>query len=221
MADILGFKEPHRFLSNFAPSPIEYDGHKYPTGEHLYQALKSLVPGERALVRAAPSPREAKRLGRVIAKRKGWGDIQVEVMRTVLRLKFEQNGALARKLVATAPAKIVEVNAWGDRFWGVSESDGQGENTLGKLLMCVRDDLMGVERPTHWVSIVRLEDGTGETACLLQLTLQGDRWFDENNRELKTATHGKSVTCSECIKRSDKEIAEKNSKAHWTLNPLI
>lgn len=64
MAMIGPFAGEHRFLSNFAEVPVEYEGDTYPTVEHAFQAAKTYDPEERARVRAASSPVTAKRLGK-------------------------------------------------------------------------------------------------------------------------------------------------------------
>ena len=61
---ITGFFGPYRWLSNFAPSPIDADGLTYPTAEHAYQAAKTLDPDERLGIARARTPAIAKRLGR-------------------------------------------------------------------------------------------------------------------------------------------------------------
>jgi len=38
------FRGPYRWLSNFEPSPVEFDGVIYPTVEHAYQAAKNESP---------------------------------------------------------------------------------------------------------------------------------------------------------------------------------
>ena len=88
------------FLSNFYSSPIEYKGIKYPTVEHMFQALKSLNPMERMEIAAAATPGKAKRLGRRVSLRSDWEEIKIDVMRTALQLKFS-DPVLRKKLIAT------------------------------------------------------------------------------------------------------------------------
>ena len=65
--------------------------------------------------------------------------MKYDVMYQVCKAKFLQNPDLARKLVETGDAELVEGNTWGDKVWGVC--DGVGENNLGKTLMRIRDEL--------------------------------------------------------------------------------
>lgn len=58
-------------------------------------------------------------------------------MEELLRLKFADPD-LRAKLQATAPGYLEETNNWNDTFWGVCR--GRGRNTLGSLLMDIRDN---------------------------------------------------------------------------------
>jgi predicted NAD-dependent protein-ADP-ribosyltransferase YbiA (DUF1768 family) len=62
-------------------------------------------------------------------------------MRRLVRAKFQQHPDLAQKLVATNNYKLIEGNDWGDRFWGVDNKTGLGENQLGKVLELIRSEL--------------------------------------------------------------------------------
>ena len=48
--------------------------------------------------------------------------------------------ASKQKLIDTGDIELVEVNSWGDTFYGVC--NGVGENHLGKLLMKIRKELV-------------------------------------------------------------------------------
>ena len=89
------------------------------------------------MIRNAPSPGAAKRMGRKIAIRNDWEAVKEKVMLSVVRAKFE-DAYLRRLLTATGTAALIEGNEWGDRFWGVCR--GEGENRLGKILMKVRSE---------------------------------------------------------------------------------
>lgn len=134
------FVGEHKFLSNFYPWKIEYQGIVYPTSEHAYQAAKSMDKSERLAIAAATSPGVAKKMGKlVVMRRVSWDpDVKIDIMRNILRLKFS-TPFMAGKLLATGDAPLVEGNTWGDRFWGVCR--GQGENHLGRLLMEIREEI--------------------------------------------------------------------------------
>ena len=140
-----GFFGSNRFLSNFYPAEVKV-GHvagfegpaTFPTVEHAYQACKTNCPRERAAFLLVKTPGDAKRLGRRVTIRADWDDVKLAVMEVLLVQKFS-NPELGRKLLATGDRHLIEVNSWGDRFWGVCE--GKGENHLGRLLMETRSKL--------------------------------------------------------------------------------
>jgi ribA/ribD-fused uncharacterized protein len=132
------FSGKYRFLSNFYPSVVRFEGMNYPTVEHAFQAAKTADPDERANIYYAASPGQAKRLGRQVALRDDWEDVKLTIMLDLLRSKFAHRGIRAQ-LAATGERELIEGNYWGDTFWGVCE--GKGENHLGKLLMKVRDEI--------------------------------------------------------------------------------
>lgn len=137
------FRGRTRWLSNFGDAPAMYEYVLYPTSEHAFQAAKTLDPAEREIIRAAKTPREAKRLGRKVKLRPGWDDMRVVVMRDILRSKFRDNADMRRKLLDTGDAELIEGNTWGDTFWG--QVDGEGENWLGRILMEIRAELRAVK----------------------------------------------------------------------------
>ena len=134
------FDGEYAFLSNFYESPIkDENGVTYPTVEHYFQAMKTLSPFMRNLIATAPTPGQAKKLGRHVDLRPKWEEVKIDVMRLGLKLKFMSHPELKEKLLATGDAYLEEGNWWKDRYWGVC--NGIGENMLGKLLMELRDEL--------------------------------------------------------------------------------
>lgn len=133
------FEGEYAFLSNFFESPIKFAKQIWPTAEHLYQALKTPNHEERELIRKAPTPGKAKKLGQKVKMRDNWDRAKKIWMAYVIKLKFQQNPDLAHQLVSTGEKKLVEGNTWGDTEWGVCE--GKGENTLGILLQELRSQL--------------------------------------------------------------------------------
>lgn len=133
------FTGRYRFLSNFYPCPVKFDGDVYPSVEHAFQAAKTLNTDERTQIRHAISARDAKCLGRKASLRLDWEDVKVGIMLGLLRSKFD-NPALSKALIATRNFELIEGNTWGDRFWGV-DTLGCGQNMLGKLLMQIREEL--------------------------------------------------------------------------------
>src|SRR4051794_12014978 len=66
------FESQYRFLSNFYPAQVEFEGMTYPSVEHAYQSAKTLDPAIRKQIAAAPTAGEAKRLGRAQQVRPDW-----------------------------------------------------------------------------------------------------------------------------------------------------
>lgn len=145
------FEGNYSFLSNFFPCLVIYNGKQYKSVEHAYQAAKVLSPEEHDQIAAAKTPAESKKLARSFTLRPNWDDIKVQIMADLLFQKFTIP-ELKEKLLATGNAELVEGNWWNDTFWGVCR--GRGKNTLGRLLMELRDTLRelgedGVEQPSE------------------------------------------------------------------------
>lgn len=130
---IMAFKGDYRFLSNFFERGFYYEGLHYQNSEAAFQAQKDPARRDEFLFLA---PAEAKALGREVRLRPDWEDVKVEVMRGVLKAKFDQNPDLKERLLATGDRILVEGNTWGDTTWG--RCNGKGTNYLGRLLMGLR-----------------------------------------------------------------------------------
>lgn len=132
------FEGEYRWLSNFWPGDVRYEGLTYPTVEHAFQAAKTHEKAEREKIRDARSAGSAKALGRKVKLHKDWESVKIDIMRTLVRIKFTEP-ELAQQLLATAERELIEGNSWNDRFWGVC--GGEGKNWLGRILMEVRAEL--------------------------------------------------------------------------------
>jgi len=98
-------------------------------------------------------PEEAKKQGRLLDLRKDWDDVKLDIMELCIQAKFDwqRNPYLCMKLIKTGNKKLVELNWWGDEYWGCSfdlEKDNhpayhylKGQNKLGELLMERREQL--------------------------------------------------------------------------------
>lgn len=135
---INSFEGQHRFLSNFFPADVYYDGEWYPSAEHAYQAAKTLDLHTRHLISKLRSAADAKAAGRHVNLRADWEYVKLFVMEDILREKFKDE-ILRAKLINTRDEELIEGNWWGDRYWGVCR--GEGENHLGKLLMKIREEV--------------------------------------------------------------------------------
>jgi len=144
MKTIIRFDGDYRFLSNFWRSEVSYEGIKYPTSEHAYQASKSMDSSDRQRIADIPKPGDVKKEGRKLQLRSDWEQVKDDVMLDIVRIKFTSNPDLAKKLLDTDDAILVEGNHWHDVHFGVCYCDkckGIGENKLGEALMKVRGEL--------------------------------------------------------------------------------
>jgi ribA/ribD-fused uncharacterized protein len=147
-AVIDSFRDRWAFLSNFHPAPLDWEGARYPTSEHAFNAGKTLDPAQRQWIASAPTPREAKRRGRSVRLRDDWDTrVRFEVMAAVLRAKFGCHPQRVAALLSTGDATLIEGNDWCHVTWGMcrcARHRGAGENYLGLALMLLRAELRGV-----------------------------------------------------------------------------
>ena len=139
---IIHFKDDYFFLSNFYNCDVVYEGISYKSAEAAFQAQKC-IDDNKKLEFSALSAGQAKKLGKEIELRKDWNDIRVDIMKSVVRTKFDQHPELQEQLVATGDRCLIEVNVWHDMFWGVSS--GKGRNMLGRILMDLRKEYKEAE----------------------------------------------------------------------------
>ena len=133
--------DDYGFMSNFAPYPFS-DGSKiWATSEHYFQAQKFLVPQIQEKIRRIVSPMDAALEGRNRQNplRPDWEEVKDGVMLQALRMKFSQNPDIAKELLATGDAIIIE-HTRNDAYWA-DGGDGSGKNKLGLFLMQVREEL--------------------------------------------------------------------------------
>lgn len=135
--DIIQFQGEHRWLSNFWPVDVMFEGICYKSTENAYQAAKTTEPTLRAIFMNC-KPGEAKRAGKSLPIRSDWESVKLSIMEDLLRQKFWQP-EFREKLLATGDCQIIEGNHWNDTFWGVCK--GRGENNLGKIIMRIREEL--------------------------------------------------------------------------------
>lgn len=130
-------------FSNFQPAEVTYEGERYPTVEHAYQAAKTVDVEQRVRIRAAATPGRAKRLGRTVTLRADWDEVKQSVMSMLLTQKLSRE-PWRSILLATGDTMLVEWTTWHDTYWGrctCREHNGAGQNVLGQLLMGIREAL--------------------------------------------------------------------------------
>lgn len=132
---IESFRGEYRFLSNFFPSPVDYQGEEYPNVEAAFQAAKTDNPTERAEIRKLTNPVMAKRKGRKVTLRSNWEEVKLTIMKVLVSQKFTRYPDLKAKLLQTGDADLIETIR-GRRSWN---------NHLGKILMDVRCEIRSLE----------------------------------------------------------------------------
>ena len=111
--------------------------------EIVYQACKASNFKDRQAILNSKSGYEAKKLAKTIQIRNDWKEIRLNVMETVVRIKF-RNPELLKRLKETTPHELIEGNCWHDNYWGNCTCQKckniEGENNLGKILMKIREE---------------------------------------------------------------------------------
>ncbi|MBZ9696482.1 MULTISPECIES: NADAR family protein [unclassified Mesorhizobium] len=138
-------EKPYGAFSNLFRREIEFEGERFATSEHAYQAGKARKPEVKAWLMAAPSPALLAMAAHGLYYwdvSPGWSRTKFDRMRCVLQAKFTQHEDLRELLVSTGSARLIEtatVDNEVNRLWG--EVNGQGRNMLGELLMELRAKL--------------------------------------------------------------------------------
>ena len=139
-------EKPYGAFSNLYRREIEFEGEKFATSEHAYQAGKARKPEVRKWLMDAPSPALLAMAAHglyVWDINSDWSKVKFDRMKSVLQAKFTQHEDLKQLLLSTGTARLVEsatVDNAVNRLWG--EVNGIGKNKLGELLMEVRAELV-------------------------------------------------------------------------------
>ena len=144
--------EEYGWMGNMAPYPIKFDGKVWLTSESLFQSMRFDDDSVKEIIRGEKSPMGAKMKAKknrdqmVVVP---MSELDVENMRKCVKMKFDAHPQLKRQLMNTKDAFIYEDigNRNGERhkFWGAkkwSESEGDGNNMMGKILMDLREEYL-------------------------------------------------------------------------------
>ncbi|KAJ3902766.1 hypothetical protein F5879DRAFT_804812 [Lentinula edodes] len=138
--------QPHFGFTNFSRHGVVFEGKRYPTGEHLFQAFK-FIDYRPLIADHIRTFSDLPRIARTEAhklqaeQRVDWKEVEIEKMELMLYLKFTQHDELIEELVSTGDAELIE-NSDTDSFWG-NGPDGHGRNEFGKALERLRVYLQG------------------------------------------------------------------------------
>lgn len=141
---ITRFRGDYYFLSNMYPCTIYIStlSTTFKSSESAFQACK--CKDREDFKKFIPMDGfQAKAYSKVIKKEgkqwENWDNIKLSIMKSLIAIKFSEGSELAQRLLNTGDAELIEVNSWGDTFWGVCNE--VGENHLGNLLMERREEL--------------------------------------------------------------------------------
>ena len=152
--DKLGYHNRHQPLSNFFLCDIVgNDGHIYCCAEQYFQVKKVEFFNRDDLklqILAAEDPVSMKRLGDIVKPPKGspWHVEKDKIMKSVVLSKLEQNPSIAKYLLSTGSAQLIE--ATHHQYWGAGcgakdsalfDGSFKGKNIMGGILAEVRTQL--------------------------------------------------------------------------------
>jgi predicted NAD-dependent protein-ADP-ribosyltransferase YbiA (DUF1768 family) len=130
-----GFVAEYRWLSNYFPCRVEWEGRVYGSAEAAYHSGKYPKEDRDVFMKLDADP-SRKLSGAKPYDSAAWEARKMPTMRAVVWAKYSQNPELGKKLLATEDRYLEETNWWGDKIWGVYQ--GEGQNLLGKVLMETR-----------------------------------------------------------------------------------
>ena len=150
----LFYESAHPF-SNWYMCPFTHDGILYNCSEQYMMDKKARLFNDTEvaeMIMEQVHPRKQKFLGRQVRgyTDSAWMSVCQEVMVAGLTSKFQQDPYSLKTLLDTGDTIIAEASP-SDRIWGIGlskddiraldESQWQGKNLLGRVLMKVRDDI--------------------------------------------------------------------------------
>lgn len=96
--EIRGFRGVFSFLSNFYPCTMLFEDYRFTSAEAAFQSAKCYHLSD-AIAMQGMTAKEAKRKGRTVRMRRDWEQVKVQVMRNVLRAKFDENPSLSKRQI--------------------------------------------------------------------------------------------------------------------------
>lgn len=142
-------------LSNFEKCYIKHKGHLFATTEQAFMWEKAIFFNDHesaSKILKEENPAKAKKLGREVKNfdDSKWSKVCYEIMYKINYEKYFQNTRLKNILLQTENKILAETN-FHDTRWAIGlsadddrvldESQWQGENLLGKVLMQIRQEL--------------------------------------------------------------------------------
>ena len=147
------FQSEHSFLSSFHEAPFVYEEKVHNTVEHGFNYTRAVTgkhPDIAELISKAPTPQDAKRLGKLVPETEEFKAGKKQLMETLQYEKYAQNPHLQVQLVKTGDAKLLEATS--DDFFGIGrhlnakllkDLTWTGANHLGVILENIRQGFIG------------------------------------------------------------------------------
>ena len=147
----------NHYMSNFSASKIEENNIIFNCVEQYFMYHKCMLFNSDntkliSLILNETKPIKIKQFGRKVLNYSEviWSEKRYEIMLNGLRLKFNQNENLKKKLILTNNKNLYEASPY-DRIWGIgytktnalkTDKSKYGLNLLGKALMELRSELI-------------------------------------------------------------------------------
>lgn len=136
---IYKFDGPYAFLALEHPCQVVYDDHIYGNAAVLFYALRATTERSRMKI-ARLSTNKARQKSSALPDNPEYDDNREYFLKLAVKAKFDSHPALRAKLLKTRPKELINTVTYLDNWIGVRESNGRGDNMLGKVLMEVRDE---------------------------------------------------------------------------------
>lgn len=150
-------KDKNSYMSNFYKTSFtDKDGINYNSSEQyfMYYKCKTFDPENKNLLNlilAEKSASKIKKYGRLVPnyKEDTWQKVRFDIMLEGIRLKFNQNEEIKKKLLMTKDKTLYEASKY-DKIWGIGfyadvcnviDKTKFGKNLLGIALMKIRNEL--------------------------------------------------------------------------------
>ena len=150
--DGTAYQSHHSYLSNMYECPIKHESHIFNSSEQLYWYLAATANNDEAMakrLKRCSNPYQAKRMAkktRIIDPE--WETNKYEVMRRVIKMKFDQNTTIRLKLIDT---KGTLFEATTEKGWGCGLTLAKVNdinllnvkaNKMGEILMEYRESVV-------------------------------------------------------------------------------
>ena len=139
---IFRFEGPYGFLALEHPCKVVYNDNVYSNAAVLFYAMRATNERSRMKI-ARLSTNKARQKSSALPENPDYDENRYHFLKVALRAKFDSNTDLRDKLLKTKPKELINTVSYLDDWIGIRESNGRGDNMLGKALMELRDEYEG------------------------------------------------------------------------------